>query len=115
MTQNFRKNNPWSGWSKEKPGFKQRTVMFKICGKKTTKYSKTVEAIKPRSTFFSRTVLSSWNSLTITKNPNNSNAMIYRISTRGPLAAPYETNNRSVKNVGSKFDVKRIFQTALWQ
>jgi len=34
MTQNFRKNNPWSGWSKEKPGFKQRTVMFKKCGKK---------------------------------------------------------------------------------
>ena len=34
MTQNFRKNNPWSGWFKEKPGFKQRTVMFKKCGKK---------------------------------------------------------------------------------
>ena len=34
MTQNLRKNNPWSGWSKEKPGFKQRTVMFKKCGKK---------------------------------------------------------------------------------
>ena len=34
MTQNFRKRIPWSGWSKEKPGFKQRTVMFKKCGKK---------------------------------------------------------------------------------
>ena len=38
MSQTFRKNlgkrNPWSGWSKEKPGFHQRTVMFKKCGKK---------------------------------------------------------------------------------
>ena len=38
MTQTLRKNlgkgNPWSGWSKEKPGFHQRTVMFKKCGKK---------------------------------------------------------------------------------
>ena len=38
MTQTLRKNlgkrNPWSGWSKEKPGFHQRTFMFKKCGKK---------------------------------------------------------------------------------
>ena len=38
MTQTIRKNlgkrNPWSGWSKENPGFHQRTVMFKKCGKK---------------------------------------------------------------------------------
>jgi len=33
MTKTLRKN-PWKGWSKEKPGFHQRTVMFKKCGKK---------------------------------------------------------------------------------
>jgi hypothetical protein len=33
MTQTIRKNL-WRGWSKEKPGFHQRTVMFKKCGKK---------------------------------------------------------------------------------
>ena len=32
MTQT-RKNN-WRGWKNEKPGFHQRTVMFKKCGKK---------------------------------------------------------------------------------
>ena len=37
MTQTYKnlgKRNPWSGWANEKPGFKQRTVMFKKCGKK---------------------------------------------------------------------------------
>jgi len=29
-----RKNIPWSGWKKEKPGYHQRTVMRKKCGKK---------------------------------------------------------------------------------
>ena len=29
-----RKNVPWSGWKKEKPGYRQRTVMRKKCGKK---------------------------------------------------------------------------------
>jgi hypothetical protein len=33
MTQTRRKN-PWKGWANEKPSFKQRTVMFKKCGKK---------------------------------------------------------------------------------
>ncbi len=34
MKQNFGKRNPWSGWANENPGFKQRTVMLKKCGKK---------------------------------------------------------------------------------
>ena len=29
-----RKNVPWRGWKNEKPGFHQKTVMFKKCGKK---------------------------------------------------------------------------------
>jgi len=29
-----RKNMPWSGWKKEKPGYHQKTVMMKKCGKK---------------------------------------------------------------------------------
>ena len=29
-----RKNVPWRGWSKVKPGLHQRTVMFNKCGKK---------------------------------------------------------------------------------
>jgi hypothetical protein len=29
-----RKHMPWSGWKKEKPGYHQKTVMLKKCGKK---------------------------------------------------------------------------------
>ena len=29
-----RKNTPWRGWKKQKPGFHQRTVMMNKCGKK---------------------------------------------------------------------------------
>jgi hypothetical protein len=29
-----RRNVPWKGWKKEKPGYHQRTVMLKKCGKK---------------------------------------------------------------------------------
>jgi hypothetical protein len=29
-----RKNTPWAGWKKEKPGYHQKTVMMKKCGKK---------------------------------------------------------------------------------
>ena len=29
-----RKNVPWRGWKKMKPGYHQKTVMFKKCGKK---------------------------------------------------------------------------------
>jgi len=29
-----RKNLPWSGWKQQKPGFHQKTVMLKKCGKK---------------------------------------------------------------------------------
>lgn len=29
-----RKNLPWSGWSREKPGYHQKTVMLKKCGRK---------------------------------------------------------------------------------
>jgi hypothetical protein len=28
------KNLPWSGWKQQKPGFHQKTVMLKKCGKK---------------------------------------------------------------------------------
>jgi hypothetical protein len=29
-----RKNVPWRGWKREKPGYHQKTVMLKKCGKK---------------------------------------------------------------------------------
>jgi len=29
-----RKNVPWRGWKNEKPGYHQKTVMLKKCGKK---------------------------------------------------------------------------------
>jgi hypothetical protein len=29
-----RKNVPWRGWKREKPGYHQRTVMLKKCGNK---------------------------------------------------------------------------------
>ena len=29
-----RRNVPWKGWKEEKPGYHQRTVMLKKCGKK---------------------------------------------------------------------------------
>ena len=29
-----RKNIPWRGWKSEKPGFHEKTVMLKKCGKK---------------------------------------------------------------------------------
>ena len=29
-----RKNMPWRGWKKEKPGYHQKTIMMKKCGKK---------------------------------------------------------------------------------
>jgi hypothetical protein len=29
-----RKNVPWRGWKNEKPGYHQKTVMLKRCGKK---------------------------------------------------------------------------------
>lgn len=29
-----RKNLPWSNWSREKPGYHQRTIMLKKCGRK---------------------------------------------------------------------------------
>ena len=29
-----RKNVPWKGWKSEKPGYHQKTVMMKKCGKK---------------------------------------------------------------------------------
>lgn len=29
-----RKRVPWAGWKKEKPGYHQKTVMLKNCGKK---------------------------------------------------------------------------------
>lgn len=34
MVSNTRKNVPWAGWKNEKPGYHQRTVMLKNCGKK---------------------------------------------------------------------------------
>jgi len=33
MTQ-IHKNLPWKGWKKEKPGYHERTVMLKKCGRK---------------------------------------------------------------------------------
>ena len=35
-----RKNNRTRGWKKQKPGFHQRTIMLKKCGKKTCKISR---------------------------------------------------------------------------
>jgi hypothetical protein len=29
-----RRNTPWSGWKKQRPGFHQRTIMKNKCGKK---------------------------------------------------------------------------------
>ena len=29
-----RKNTPWRGWKQEKPGYHQKTVMLRECGKK---------------------------------------------------------------------------------
>jgi len=34
MASKTRKNVPWRGWKSEKPGFHQKTVMMKKCGKK---------------------------------------------------------------------------------
>jgi hypothetical protein len=34
MLRKTRKNLPWKGWSREKPGFHQRTIMLKKCGRK---------------------------------------------------------------------------------
>jgi len=34
MSGTTRKNTPWSGWKREKPGYHQKTVMLKKCGKK---------------------------------------------------------------------------------
>jgi hypothetical protein len=34
MAGKTRKNIPWAGWSNEKPGYHQKTVMMKKCGKK---------------------------------------------------------------------------------
>jgi hypothetical protein len=34
MPSKTRKNVPWRGWKSEKPGFHQKTVMMKKCGKK---------------------------------------------------------------------------------
>ena len=34
MRKTTRKNVPWRGWKEEKPGYHQRTVMLKKCGKK---------------------------------------------------------------------------------
>ncbi len=34
MTQKTRKNEPWRGWKNEKPGYHQKTVMLRKCGKK---------------------------------------------------------------------------------
>ncbi len=33
-TRKIRKNVPWSGWKREKPGYHQKTVMLNKCGKK---------------------------------------------------------------------------------
>ena len=34
MATTTRKRVPWAGWKNEKPGFHQKTVMLKKCGKK---------------------------------------------------------------------------------
>ena len=34
MPSKTRKNVPWRGWKSQKPGFHQKTVMLKRCGKK---------------------------------------------------------------------------------
>jgi len=33
-TSKTRKNTPWRGWKNEKPGYHQKTVMMKKCGRK---------------------------------------------------------------------------------
>jgi len=33
-TRKHHKREPWSGWKNQKPGYHQRTVMLKRCGKK---------------------------------------------------------------------------------
>jgi len=34
MARKTRKSVPWKGWKKEKPGYRQRSVMYRNCGKK---------------------------------------------------------------------------------
>ncbi len=34
MARKTRRNEPWRGWKKEKPGYHQKTVMLKRCGTK---------------------------------------------------------------------------------
>lgn len=34
MVSNTRKRVPWAGWKNEKPGYHQRTIMLRKCGKK---------------------------------------------------------------------------------
>lgn len=34
MPSKTRKNVPWRNWKKEKPGYHQKTIMLKKCGKK---------------------------------------------------------------------------------
>ena len=34
MPRQTRKRTPWAGWKKEKPGYHQKTIMRKRCGKK---------------------------------------------------------------------------------
>jgi hypothetical protein len=34
MPRKTRKNVPWRGWSSEKPGYHEKTIMYKKCGKK---------------------------------------------------------------------------------
>ena len=34
MSRTKRKHSPWTGWKREKPGYHQKTVMLKKCGKK---------------------------------------------------------------------------------
>lgn len=34
MARKTRKNEPWRGWKNEKPGYHQKTVMLRKCGKK---------------------------------------------------------------------------------
>ena len=34
MAGKTRKNEPWKGWKNQKPGFHQKTVMLRKCGKK---------------------------------------------------------------------------------
>ena len=34
MSRTTRKHSPWTGWKREKPGYHQKTIMLKKCGKK---------------------------------------------------------------------------------